>query len=188
MTLRDKHVKNPLEATYPTSSKVYSNPLPALDVVSRKEWLLVDPQRIQSQEERNDFVQSLIQLISFSSAPTLFQLGADDNQTDLLTTEKEITSLDMNAPNGGIALVCKNNADILHACACIQSLQGYGTSFKANKSGILVSSVDGSEITNEESSMLDHQKSTPQNYALVIPFESGLWKTASFLFTDDASI
>lgn len=70
--------------------------------------------------------------------------------------------------SGGIAVSCNSVSDVLNMCALVESLGG---SFSETDSGILVKS------DNMRSSKIDCLK-----YAILIPFDASLWKTASFVF------
>lgn len=69
---------------------------------------------------------------------------------------------------GGIAVSCNSVSDVLNMCALVESLGG---SFSETDSGILV-----------KSDIMGSSKTGCLKYAILIPFDASLWKTASFVF------
>jgi hypothetical protein len=69
---------------------------------------------------------------------------------------------------GGIAVSCNSDGDILNMCALVESLGG---TFSETDSGILVKTENSTS-----------PKTNKLQYAILIPFEACLWKTASFVF------
>jgi hypothetical protein len=69
---------------------------------------------------------------------------------------------------GGIAVSCNSDGDILNMCALVVSLGG---TFSETDSGILVKTENSTS-----------PKTNKLQYAILIPFEACLWKTASFVF------
>lgn len=68
---------------------------------------------------------------------------------------------------GGIAVSCNSDGDILNMCALVESLEG---TFSETDSGILVKTEN---IPSPKHCL---------KYAILIPFDASLWKTASFVF------
>ena len=192
-----------------TTGASSSNPLRALDLVSRGEWVFLDDRassfkmtKSSSQDERSEAVQSLVELVSSGACASLslFNLG-DGNDGDGAKDDQIVHTGNGSVSLGGIAIGCRTNADILQIGSCVRSIVSVGGEggYTATDSGIYIqaSSDDKEEnnintrgdiITPSSSiiipSMLseDTKKDSVIRYAVVIPFDTGLWKTAALLF------
>ncbi len=140
---------------------VYSNPLPALEVTSSGQWLILDSSGIDDKNERNEAIQSLLQLCKGSLAASFNSDEGEDNPK---------------APGGGIVIDCSSNPDIVEAGALIQSMLGNGQGYSTTESGILLQSTTPNSNQNQKEMF---------HYALLIPLDALLWKTASFVVDTD---
>lgn len=143
---------------------VYSNPLPALEVASSGQWLILESSGIEDKNERNEAIQSLLQLCQGSLAASLKSDEGEDN---------------LNTSGGGIVIDCSSNQDIVEAGALIQSMVGNGQGYSTTDSGILLQSTIPNSNQNQKEMV---------HYALLIPLDALLWKTASLLVHTDQSL
>ena len=84
---------------------------------------------------------------------------------------------------GGIIIDCSSSAEIFEAGALIKSLSGNQKGFETTKSGILVQSFQDINNNGGTSSIANQNES--MNYAILIPLDALLWKTASFVIGSD---
>jgi len=158
-----------------SSLSMYANPITALDIIQNGEWLLLDSTTAKNNnnggdssiidDERSGALLNFIDIVSLgctsSSAFTLIDGG-----------DKRINSINNDDVAGGIAICCTKNADILQMGAYLEGSGGGGS--KTTKSGIYIIQ----ESPEEED---DDKKSTTIKYAIALPFDIELWKTASLL-------
>lgn len=128
------------------------DPLSAIDTVSRGGWVLIDSDARQDDLERQEGVQSLLQLLLLAGGSSSSLSGDDDD--------------DDGSDGGGVAWTCWTKSDILHAGTAIASLE----SVESTSSGILLSSSDSAT------------SSSAVQCALMLPFDEVVWKTATLLF------
>jgi len=102
---------------------VYVNPLPALEVTSCGQWLVLDTSGVENKNDRNEAIQSLMQLC----------------KGGLSTSFKE---------RGGIAIDCSSNSEIFEAGALIKSMAEDGKDYMATDSGILLQSNQRNKETS----------------------------------------
>ena len=140
-----------------------TDPIPALQCVSQGEWVVIQPNDNddEQQQQRKIAVDSLVELLVASTSSLSSLLLNDDNP-------KEATN---NVGMGGVAIVCQNKSDIVHAGAIIQSLLGNGNRVTCTESGIFIPSSDN-----------DQSPPTLLKFAIVLPMDVMLWKTAFFVF------
>ena len=80
---------------------------------------------------------------------------------------------------GGIAIDCSSNAEIFDAGALIKSLSdGRDGAYKTTESGILVQT---NEVSDPGIIPSTEQNNGSMKFAILIPFDALLWKTASFV-------
>lgn len=190
------------------SSSYIGDPIQALEVVSRGEWLFLDDHssnikmmKASSQDERIEAVQSLVELVSSGGCASLssFSLGGVD-ENDVIE-DGRLNFDGASARLSGIAIGCRTNADILQIAGCIRSLvtTGGDEGYTTTESGIYIqassddkdeydTSKDGDKINPSSSSTTismpdeDTEKGSMIRYAIVMPFETALWKSAALLF------
>ncbi len=147
----------------------YSEPLPALEVTSAGKWLILNSKDMEGEVQRKESIQSLVELCSGGLLPTF----------DMHTLENKNNNDDGgNLVQGGIAIDCTTNAHVLEACSLIKSILGNSKDYITTDSGILFESNSG----------LEHCSSIGRggiDYAVLIPLDALLWKTASFLATSN---
>lgn len=132
---------------------VDTNPLPVLDIVSKGSWALLDKEKYIE----IDSITNLVELIS-SSAPMFGSL-------------EESTSA---KAYGGIGLSCESQSDVVEMGAMIQAMQS-SKGYQATDTGILVQKeTEVDQVEGDEGGSIE--------YALVLPFDSQIWKTSSYLF------
>merc|ERR1712071_89969 len=77
---------------------------------------------------------------------------------------------------GGVAISCKTNSDIVNAGTCIELMSAMNRKFKSTESGILLHESNDDNIRNGD------QNSQSIRFAVLLPFDIMLWRTASFIF------
>jgi hypothetical protein len=87
---------------------------------------------------------------------------------------------------GGVGMTCSSPSTVMELAAIIQSLSPGSKGYKTTDSGILVQAVEGTisssnNNNNSKSAINDESNASMVNYAIVMPFDASLWKTASFL-------
>jgi len=177
------------------SSSYTGDPIQGLEVVSRGEWVFLDV----SQDERSESVQSLFELVSSAGSASLSSFSLGDGKIGAIhdeTLHVDDTSFRL----GGIAIGCSTNADILKIAGCIQSLAtSGGKGGYTTESGIYIqvpsdendeydiSKNDDTIYPSPSSSRISRpnentEKDSKIRYAIVIPFDTALWKSAALLF------
>jgi hypothetical protein len=149
---------------------VYANPMPALEVILSNQWLVLDSSDVEEKDERKEAIQSLVDLCN-GSLTTGMSLGENSDNEDSVESDK-----------GGIVIDCNTSADIFDAGALIKSLSGNENGYVSTESGILVQS----SAQEEDSKILPIQREgVAIKYAILIPFDAILWKTASFVVANE---
>lgn len=175
-----------------TPSNTNVNPIQALEVVSRGEWVFLDDHKsikFPSQDTRSEVVQSLVELVSSGACASLPLFNVHCNDANNAKCTEMVHVVDSNVSLGGIAISCRTNADILEIAACIKSLVsvGEGKGYTTTESGIYVQVLpndneDPSSTRMATSMPGDDARDKSVKYAIVIPFDTGLWKTAALIF------
>jgi len=147
---------------------LYVNPMPAIDIISSGQWLILDSEGIHEEDQRNEAIRSLVELCDGNFSMSNMAL------------EKSFNS---GKSSGGIVIDCTTSGDVVQAGALIKSLSGISGSYETTKSGILVQKP---MKESESSTMLPFKNGeSSMKYAVLIPFDALLWKTASFVFGRD---
>ncbi len=128
-----------------------ADPMPVLEPVSRGDWVVLDG----NENVDDDSISSLVEIVTDG----VDAFGALDD-----STLRDKSSLGLSS--GGIGLSCSSQASVMEVGAIIASLVGR-KKYEITDSGIII------------------QSQTPENserttYAIVMPFDSLLWKTSSF--------
>eukprot|EP00551_Chaetoceros_affinis_P007286 CAMPEP_0203675310 /NCGR_PEP_ID=MMETSP0090-20130426/19780_1 /ASSEMBLY_ACC=CAM_ASM_001088 /TAXON_ID=426623 /ORGANISM="Chaetoceros affinis, Strain CCMP159" /LENGTH=366 /DNA_ID=CAMNT_0050541463 /DNA_START=40 /DNA_END=1137 /DNA_ORIENTATION=+ len=162
------------------SINIYANPMPALETISSGNWLVLDSS-LDDKEKRKEAVQSLVELCSGSLSLNL-DLNLSGGENEEKRRDESRHSNNSESVQGGIAIDCSSGADIFEAGALIKSLSGNEKGYEATESGILVQS----DRVND-SGMLSPKRENNGSikYAILIPFDALLWKTASFVISSD---
>lgn len=127
-----------------------ADPMPVLETVSKGGWVVLD-----ANEDVDDYsISSLVEVVSDG----VDAFGAFDGAC------RDKSSLGLSS--GGIGLSCSTQSSVMEMGAVISSLVGR-KKFEITDSGIIIQS----QTCNE------HDSTT---YAIVMPFDSLLWKTSSF--------
>ena len=145
----------------------FTDPLPALDILSRGGWVVIDAEEIVDEGKRDQAVAGLVDFLaagaSSSASSSSLLLGADkSDEGDMEGDESE------KKKKGGIALSCSNKNDVLRAGSYSQSIASAG-SLTTTDGGILVQSS-----ADDVASSL--------RIAVAIPFDAMLWKAAAVVF------
>ena len=153
------------------------DPIPALECISRGGWVIVDSQEIEDDTERFHAVSSLVELLASSASLTFSSLTLFGNGNSGDTSDD--VGMSAKSSPGGIAVVCGSNTDIFSFAPLIQLIRSYGgTSLSSTESGILISQNSGA-------SSLEADRATRKiQTALVLPFDSSLWKTSSLFLQE----
>lgn len=133
------------------------DPMPVLEAVSNGEWVILDV---------NGDVDT-------SSILTLIELVSNACQSPLFSSPSSSSS-----STGGIGIRCESQSSVMEMGALIKSLCG-SKGYETNESGILVQSSD-----ENQNQISDDTKSgdAPIGFAIVMPFDSVLWQTSSFIY------
>ena len=145
-----------------SSMPILPDPLPAMEIASNGQWIILDTddwKKIE-EEERLRMALALLELISSSASKS--------------------------SGGGGIGLTCHTNNEVVKAVMFIQSMTNGGGSdgrqvrTKTLKSGIVILE-DDTTITPALTSPL---QSTTHHFAVVVPYDIELLRTAKLLFAD----
>ncbi len=157
------------------------NPMPILETVLGGRWAILDGSDDGSIDNKS--MCSLVGLVSNSVGGV--GGGLLSGSSTSAETETDTTT------SGGIGIRCNTQAEVVEMGSLFQSMGE--KNFQMTESGVLittptssVSSINDEPDTGED----DDQQQTDNNcdesksvqYALVMPFDSSLWKTASFIF------
>lgn len=142
----------------------FTDPLPALDIVSAGGWVVVDSGEIVDEDKRNQAVNGLVDFLaagaSSSASSSSLLLGAD-------RSDQRDTECHDHESRGGIALGCSNKNDVLRAGSYSQSIVT-SSSLTTSNGGILIRSS-----ADDDASL---------RVAVAVPFDATLWKTAAVVF------
>mmetsp|Transcript_5083 Transcript_5083/g.7162 ORF Transcript_5083/g.7162 Transcript_5083/m.7162 type:complete len:344 (-) Transcript_5083:17-1048(-) len=148
------------------------NPMPILEIVSSGKWVLLD-------SEENVDKESICSLVEFivNGVDTFgkISLGGSD--------ESSLPSSDLSNPNGGIGIACNDDGNVVEMAALLRSLSG--NKIETTDSGILLQSSSDNSGTDQDGEDEELSSKAGVGYAIVMPFDAMLWKTASFLFGAD---
>ena len=143
----------------------FTDPLPALDILSKGGWVVIDAEEIVDEGKRDQAVAGLVDFLaagaSSSASSSSLLLGADKSD------EGDMEG-DESGNKGGIALSCSNKNDVLRAGSYSQSIASTG-SLTTTDGGILIQSS-----ADDVASSL--------RIAVAIPFDATLWKAAAVVF------
>jgi len=153
--------------TSSTSMPILPNdPLSAIDIVSKGQWLLIDTNEWKKveEDERISMILPLIDLISSG-----FTIDANGE--------------------GGIGVTCHTNNEVVKMAMYIQSMMNASgssdnTKTKTLDSGIVVpDNADNASLSDDDT----NHSPMKQKFAIIVPFDMELLRTAKLLFTDDTS-
>jgi hypothetical protein len=150
------------------SDEEFTDPLPALDIMSKGGWVVIDSEKVVDEAKRDQAVGGLVEFLaagaSSSASSSSLLLGVDKSD------QGEDTEEGGEAGNkGGIALSCTNKNDVLRAGSYSQSIASSG-SLTTTDGGILIqSTADGG--------------ASSLRIAVAVPFDAMLWKAAAVVFS-----
>ena len=142
-----------------------TDPIPALQCVSQGKWVIIQPNddnNDNNEQQRKIALDSLVELLVASTSSLSSLVLNDDNDSKGATN---------NVDMGGVAIACQSKSDIIHTGSIIQSLLGNGSSITCTDSGIYIPSDNN-----------DQSSPTLLKFAIVLPMDVMLWKTAFFIF------
>ena len=145
----------------------FADPLPALDIMSKGGWVVIDSEEIIDEDKRDEAIGGLVDFLaagassSASSSSLLLGVDRSDQGGD---TEEGVEA----GNKGGIALKCTNKNDVLRAGSYSQSVASSG-SLTTTDGGILIQSN-----ADDVASSL--------KIAVAVPFDAMLWKAAAVVF------
>ena len=145
----------------------FTDPLPALDIMSKGGWVVIDSEEIVDGNKREQAIDGLVDFLaagassSASSSSLLLGVDKSDQGGD---TEEGVEA----GNKGGIALSCTNKNDVLRAGSYSQSAASSG-SLTTTDGGILIQSS-----ADDVASSL--------KIAVAVPFDAMLWKAAAVVF------
>ena len=150
----------------------FTDPLPALDILSGGGWVVIDSKRIIDEDRRDQSVGGLVNFLSAgassSASSSSLLLGADKG-------DKEDVESQESGSKGGIALSCANKHDVLQAGA-YQSIIS-SDSLSTTDGGVLIQTrTDDSDVVATIS------------VAVAVPFDAILWKACAVVFGGDDEI
>lgn len=138
-----------------SSMPILPNPLPAMEVASKGQWIIIDTDgwRKFDEEERSSMALPLIDLIYSGSLSS--------------------------TSGGGIGLTCHTNNEIVKTAMFIQSMTNGGGGgntgqTKTMESGIIIPDDDAAKSPTLGNA----------NFAIIVPCDMGLLRTAMLLFDD----
>ena len=151
--------------TSSTSMPILPNdPLSAIDIVSKGQWLLIDTNQWKKveEDERMSMILPLVDLIS----------SGFTNDTN----------------DGGIGITCHTNNEVVKIAMYIQSMMNASggsdnTKTRTLDSGIVVPDSDNESLSDDDT----NHGPMKQKFAIIVPFDMELLRTAKLLFTDDTS-
>ncbi|KAL7534813.1 hypothetical protein ACHAXR_008520, partial [Thalassiosira sp. AJA248-18] len=151
--------------TSSSSMPILPDPLPAMDVVTKGQWVILDTNGWKkiSEEERIQMVLPLVELLS---------PGASGSA-------------------GGIGLTCHTNSEVMKAAMYFQSMaNGGGSSGRGNmktktlESGIVVPDDDDADKSSTSDDGIRNGNNS-NNLAMIVPYEMELLRTAKLLLFGD---
>ena len=145
--------------TSSTSMPILPNdPLSAIDIVSKGQWLLIDTNEWKKVEE-DERISMVIPLIDLISSGFM-------NDT---------------SSGGGIGVTCHTNNEVVKIAMYIQSMMNASGGSDNTKTKTLDSGIVVPDTDNESSS----SGSMQQQFAIIVPFDMELLRTAKLLFADE---
>jgi len=155
-----------LQTSSTTMPILPNDPLSAIDIVSKGQWLLIDTNEWKKveEDERISMVLPLIDLIS----------SGFTNDT---------------SNGGGIGITCHTNNEVVKMAMYIQSMMNASggsnnTKTKTLDSGIIVpDTADNASLSDDT----NYHSPMKRKFAIIVPFDMELLRTAKLLFTDDSS-
>lgn len=158
-----------------SSMPILPDPLPAMEVVSRGQWVILDTHGWKKVEEadRMSMALPLVELLSS---------GALSSESDSISGSSD----------GGIGLTCRTKNEVVQAAMFIQSLasgRGRNTHIKTLESGIVITdSIDDGADTPAAAGRSRIQNSDKaNNFAIIVPFDWELLQTATLLLGDSVN-
>ena len=144
----------------------FTDPLPALDIMSNGGWVVIDSEEIADEDKRDQAVGGMVDFLaagaSSSASSSSLLLGVDKSDA-----QGDKDKGDAAGNKGGIALSCTNKNDVLRAGSYSQSVASSG-SLTTTDGGILIQS--SADVTSS------------LRIAVAIPFDAMLWKAAAVVF------
>lgn len=152
------------------------DPIPALNIVSGGGWVVLDWDKVQDEQKREEAAKNLVEFMSFGAASenSLLLDDADGMQANSHDFVEKGAS-------GGFSLCCKTKGDIIMA-GSLAKLSQASRSLRATESGILFQHDSynfGDVMSNAERAHGNSLKS-----AFLLPFDAMMWETALLLFSD----
>lgn len=145
------------------------NPMPILEIVSDRKWVVLDSEEDVDKNSICSLVEFLVNGVkTFGN----FSLGGED--------EVSLASSDLSNPNGGIGIACNDEGNVVEMAALLRSLGG--NKIETTDSGIIFQSSSDNIRIYQGGEEDQSSSTTGLGYAIVMPFDAMLWKTASFLF------
>jgi len=144
----------------------FTDPLPALDILSGGGWVVIDSECILDEDKRDQSVGGLVDFLSAgassSASSSSLLLGADKG-------DKEDVESPESGNKGGIALSCANKYDVLRA----------GT-YQSIISSDSLSTTDGGVLIQTRTDDTDDVATL--SVAVAVPFDAILWKACALIF------
>ena len=152
------------------------DPIISLDVLSSGKWMVLldedDGVDAADEPKRVDSISSFLQLaVASSGGFSLF--GGGDSDGGLILEDNTDTQKDK-LNQGGVAVGCSSKSMLVQMASLLQTIQS-GSSVSTTESGILIQS-------SENKSDCDTETEPALRFALVLPFDLTLWKTALLLY------
>lgn len=149
----------------------FVDPIPALDILSKGGWIIIDSNGIDDENKRDQAVMGLVDFLSAgaSSSATGGSLLLGTSMCD----ETETPAMDaVDDSIGGIVLSCSSKTDVLRAGASSQSIIT-SSSLTTTEGGILIQARETATTEGSTQSL---------RAAVAIPFDAMLWKAVSVVF------
>lgn len=166
----------PLE-TSSQSIPMLPDPLPAMDIISQGKWIILDTTRgwkKVEEEERLSFLLPLAELISSGAIPSTGGEGGG---------------------GGGIGLTCHTKNEVVKVAMWIRSITNNRSSTgqksvrtKTLDSGLVIPDNDDFDASSASDELKLGRRNDSQGglqYAIVVPYDVGLLKTASMLLSNE---
>jgi len=149
----------------------FTDPLPALDILSGGGWVVIDSECILDEDKRDQSVGGLVDFLSAgassSASSSSLLLGADKG--DKGDKEDVHVQSPESGNKGGIALSCANKYDVLRA----------GT-YQSIISSDSLSTTDGGVLIQTRTDDTDDVATL--SVAVAVPFDAILWKACALIF------
>ena len=151
------------------------DPLPAMDIISQGKWIILDTTRgwkKVEEEERLSFLLPLAELISSGAIPST---GGEGN----------------GGGGGGIGLTCHTKNEVVKVAMWIQSITNNRSTgqksvrTKTLENGLVIPDSDDFDASAASDELkFGRNDSQGLQYAIVVPYDVGLLKTASMLLSN----